>query len=119
MSRHVIRTFRVMLVGRIPIGSQPLHETFKVPSNARVRVLSEQERCARVGEKDVTQALLYRRLANKRIHLVGEIRKPATTGLNSELLALHGYSGKLDPQYLNCRTLALPTLGTLTMYRFS
>src|SRR5262245_5090464 len=115
MSWHVIGTFRVVLVGRITIRRQPLHELLKVPPNARIRVLAEQERCTGMREKHVAQALLYRRIAHKRIHLIGEVRKTPTTSSNSEFLALHGGPGNLDPQYLNCRTLALPTLGTLTM----
>jgi len=55
MGGHVIRTFHAVGVARVTIRHKPVDEAFQIPTDVRIGILGNQQGCAGVTEKYMTQ----------------------------------------------------------------
>ena|SRR5579862_2338032 len=80
MTRHVIRSLGVMFV--VPLlGRDALHPPGEVPQDGRVRIFLDDERSARVPQKDRAKSGRDIRLGDHPCHLGRDIVQTAPAGL--------------------------------------
>jgi hypothetical protein len=110
---HVVRALGVMAVRGITVGHQLGRELFQVTANRRIRVLADDQRCARMVDEEVTETLVNPRSFDSLLNLSRDLVSSAAPGFDRQLLPVHdgGLRGLsiVIPHALNpTRTLGCP-----------
>jgi len=86
---HVVRALRVMTVRGITVGYQTGREVFQVTANRRIRILADDQRCARMVDEQVTKTLDDPRSFDNLLNLTRDLVGSAAPGLDRQLLPVH------------------------------
>ena len=80
MRGHIVRAFLIMDETAIAIRRNIAHESFQIRSDTGVGILTKDQRCTSVLNKDVAQASAHTGCRNQRFDLAGYFNGLALTG---------------------------------------
>src|SRR6185437_302540 len=87
--RHVVRSLGVVLVSGITVRRQAAHESFEVAPNARVPVLPDENRRARMQHENMAEAIHHTAFTHDGRQLLGELEETPATRAYLELSSVH------------------------------